>query len=411
MLPEGLSEALDHLGRLRWDQYVELALYAPASGFFATGGRAGRRGGDFVTSPEVGPTFGKVIAAHLDELWDRLGEPVPFSVVEGGAGRGALAIAVRAASPRCAQALHWTMVERVSSLRAEHGDHLELVDHAAVACHDGSARTEGIPVVGPWFSSLPEMPDGPLTGAVIANELLDNLPFRLLERRDGTWQEVMVTLGDGAAGSVGADPCHDAGLDPSAGASSRGPVLLEAVAAVPEMVAAAFDEVAPGAVEGSRVPWQPAASKWVTDAIAMLDQGEVIVFDYADSTASLAGRPQSEWLRTYRSHHRGRSPLEDPGSQDITVEVALDQLPPHDEIATQADWLRANGLDVLVTEADRQWRQRAGIGDLEAIRARSVATEAAALVDEAGLGAFKVLTWHIRDLRHGTTRHGAGVES
>lgn len=311
-------------------------------------------------------------------------------MVEGGAGRGALAIAVRAASPRCAQALHWTMVERVSSLRAEHGDHLELSDYAAVACHDDSGHAEGVPAVGPWFSSLPEMPDGPLIGAVIANELLDNLPFRLLERRDDTWQEVMVTLGE----------------VPVAGGP---PVLVEAYAAVPEVVSAAFDEVAPDAVEGSRVPWQPAASKWVTDAIGLLDQGEVIVFDYADSTASLAGRPQSEWLRTYRSHHRGRSPLEDPGSQDITVEVALDQLPPHDEIATQTDWLRANGLDVLVTEADRQWRRRAGIGDLEAIRARSVATEAAALVDEAGLGAFKVLTWHVGDGRHGTAHRGAGI--
>ena len=40
-------------------------------------------------------------------------------------------------------------------------------------------------------------------------------------------------------------------------------------------------------------------------------------------------------------------------------------------------------------------RNAAGIGDLEAIRARSVATEAAALVDPAGLGAFKVLSWEI----------------
>jgi SAM-dependent MidA family methyltransferase len=380
-LPDGLAEALDHLGRLRWDQYMELALYAPASGFFATHGRAGRRGADFITSPEVGPTFGAVLAQHLDELWDRLGRPTPFTVLEGGAGRGALAIAVRAADPRCAVSLHWVMVERSATLRSLHGDHLELVDHATVTVGGTAEQADASSDAGPWFSSLPEMPDGPFTGAVIANELLDNLPFRLLERSDGTWQEVLVTLATGL---------EEAGTD----ADPRS-VLVEELAEVPEIVSAAFDEVVPGADDGTRAPWQPAATKWVTEAIELLERGEVIVFDYADSTASLAARPQHEWLRTYRSHERGLHPLQAPGSQDITVEVAIDQLPPPDEITTQADWLRVNGLDDLVADADRRWQERASIGDLEAIRARSVATEAAALVDPAGLGAFKVLRWEI----------------
>lgn len=375
-LPEGLGEALDHLGRLRWDQYVELALYAPASGFFATHGRAGRRGGDFITSPEVGPTFGAVLAQHLDALWDRLGHPALFTVVEGGAGRGALAIAVRAADPQCASALHWVMVERSASLRVEHGDHLELVDHSAVMVGDGVGRVDGVPDTGPWFSSLAEMPGGPITGAVVANELLDNLPFRLLERRDDRWHEVMVVL------------------DPAMPADTPG-ALYEELAGVPEIVSAAFDEVAPDAADGARAPWQPAATKWVTEAIELVERGEVVVFDYADSTASLAARPQHEWLRTYRSHERGLPALHAPGTQDITVEVAIDQLPPTREVAAQADWLRANGLDDLVVDAARRWEARAGIGDLEAIRARSVTTEAAALVDPDGLGAFSVLSWEI----------------
>ena len=39
------------------------------------------------------------------------------------------------------------------------------------------------------------------------------------------------------------------------------------------------------------------------------------------------------------------------------------------------------------------WRERAAIGDLEAVRARSRVTEAEALLDPAGLGAFRVLEW------------------
>ena len=45
----------------RFDRYMERCLYGP-DGFYATDGSAGRRGGDFITCPEVGPLFGAVLA-------------------------------------------------------------------------------------------------------------------------------------------------------------------------------------------------------------------------------------------------------------------------------------------------------------------------------------------------------------
>ena len=51
-----------------------------------------------------------------------------------------------------------------------------------------------------------------------------------------------------------------------------------------------------------------------------------MVIDYAATTADLAARPQEEWLRTYRGHARGGPPLADLGAQDVTSEVATDQL-------------------------------------------------------------------------------------
>ena len=57
------------------------------------GGSAGRRG-DFITSPEVGPLFGVVIARYLDAEWERIGRPDPFTVVDVGAGPGTLARSV-----------------------------------------------------------------------------------------------------------------------------------------------------------------------------------------------------------------------------------------------------------------------------------------------------------------------------
>jgi SAM-dependent MidA family methyltransferase len=74
----------------------------------------------------------------------------------------------------------------------------------------------------------------------------------------------------------------------------------------------------------------------------------------------------------------------------------VDQLavvrPPSAE-RSQAEFLRAHGLDAVVEAARARWEERAHIGDLEALRARSVVGEAAALTDPTGLGAFRVLEW------------------
>ncbi len=79
----------------------------------------------------------------------------------------------------------------------------------------------------------------------------------------------------------------------------------------------------------------------------------------------------------------------------MTVEVAVDQLPPGADTTTQAAFLRANGIQDLVAEGRRRWAELAGVGDLEALRARSRITEAEALLDPDGLGGFTVLEWRV----------------
>jgi hypothetical protein len=49
-----------------------------------------------------------------------------------------------------------------------------------------------------------------------------------------------------------------------------------------------------------------------------------------------------------------------------------------------------------VAAARAQWDERAHIGDLEAMRHRSRVTEAAALLDPAGLGAHRVFVFRAR---------------
>jgi SAM-dependent MidA family methyltransferase len=305
-----------------------------------------------------------VVARAVDGWWRELGEPDPFVLVEAGAGPGTLARTVLAAAPDCAPALRYVLVERSERQRARHAEHLPL-DPAAFAFSpvDDDAGAAAPTGQGPIAVSLADLPRLSAPCVVLANELLDNLPFDLWVRRDAKWQSVL----------VGAD-------------------LAEVVVAIePPAWLAAID-----APEGARVPEQVAARRWLGDALALArpsDGGRVVAFDYCSTSAAVAARPVEEWLRTYRSHERGDPPLDAPGTQDITAEVCLDQLPAASATASQADWLRANGIEELVAEGKRVWGERAGVGDLAAIRMRSRVTEAEALLEPGGLGAFTVAEW------------------
>jgi SAM-dependent MidA family methyltransferase len=300
---------------------VEAALYDPDHGFYAGATRVGRRG-DFITSPEVGPLFGAVLARALDSWWEGWGRPDPYVVVEHGAGAGTLALSIQSAEPVCLGALRYVGVDR---------------GHPAP-----DARSH----------------------VVLANELLDNLPFDLAERRGGRWHEVLVGIdADRSLVEVAGPPLD---IDP-----------------------------APDAPDGARIPLARAAADWLATVI---DSGprRMVVFDYVSTTAAMAARPPTDWLRTYRRHQRGGDPLHDLGHQDITADVAVDQLVavrPPDRVTTQAEFLAEHGIDELVAEARRTWTERAHIGDLAAVAARSRVGEAAALTDPAGLGGFGVLEW------------------
>lgn len=370
-LEDDLKRRIERRGPIPFDEVMDAALYDGDAGFYATGGRAGRTG-DFITSPEVGPLFGAVVARFLDECWREAGEPPVFVVVEAGAGPGTLARSVLNATPECGAALRYVLVERSSAQRAIQAARLPLED-PAVAFASVPDPDDDVPAVppppGPIVVSLAELPRLDGSCIVVANELLDNLPFSLAERTDAGWSEVRVGLGAEGLAEVLVP------LDPAA--------------------ASRLAKLAPLAQPGDRVPLGDAWADWLRDVLELAGpSGRVVVFDYATSTADLAGRPPSEWLRTYRSHHRGGPLLSDLGTQDITCEVAVDQLgvgPASD--STQADWLRAHGIDELVANGKRVWKERGHLGDLEAVRARSRVTEAEALLDPAGLGAFRVLEW------------------
>ena len=360
---------------MRFDEVVELALYHPVGGFYEGGGRAGRGGADFITSPEVGGLFGAVIARALDSWWVASGRPDPFLVVDVGAGTGTLARSIVAAG--LPSAMRYVAVERSAALRSVAADRL-------------AGRAEVVA----------DMPVGPFDGVILANELLDNVPFRLLQRTGDTSGRqdapdrhqfgVPLATGD-TQGRQDAPDRHQFGWGEVFVDADLGEVLVPADADV----AAEADRLVPDAPVGARIPVQHGARDWVVGAIGGLRRGRVVVIDYADTTASMASRPWTDWVRTYRGHGRAGHPLDDLGTADITCEVALDQLPTPTVDRSQAHFLRAHGLDDLVAAARQEWTARAHIGDLQALKSRSRVTEAAALTDPSGLGAFRVLEWEV----------------
>ena len=324
-------------GAIRFDAFLDLALYGP-HGFYVAGGRAGRRG-DFLTSPEVGPLFGELVARAADRCWRAISRPARFDVVDVGAGPGTLARSFALATHEAKGAARYLAVETSASQRAAHPT--------------GAA-------------SAAALPDA-ITGLVVANELLDNLPFRLLVM-DGGWREAWV--------------------------ARDGDRLVEVLRPA-EPTGVALPERAP---HGARFPVQERAAAWLADALGRVRAGALVVVDYARRFDDFASRPWREWLRTYAGHARGGHYLGDVGRQDVTCEVSVAQLSAvrmPDVVTTQAEWLAGLGLDALVDEGRRAWDAAAARPDVAAMRMRSRASEAAALTDLSGLGAFTVLEWRV----------------
>lgn len=376
-LDREVADRIRRHGPLRYAEVMDLALYDRDRGFYgAAGGQAGRRG-DFLTSPEVGPLFGAVMAQALDGWWDELGRPDPFTVIEAGAGRGMLARTVLLAEPRCAPALTYVLVERSAVLRAEHSSHLPVTD-PSLAFPPGLDDDEDGPIdeslvgTGPRVVTLAELPALAVVGVVVANELLDNLSFDLVERDAQGWLEVRLGLTDGEL------PVRE--------------ILVPAGDSEGELA----DRLAPGAAVGSRLPLQRSAGAWLADALSRLRHGRVVVIDYTSTSLELAARPWTEWVRTYRAHRLGAPPWKALGTQDVTCEVDETQLEivrRPDVAEDQAGFLAAHGLSGLVDEGRRIWDEQAHLGGREALRARSRVAEAEALTDPTGLGAFRVLQW------------------
>ncbi len=372
-------------------------LYDPEGGFFAAGPLRSTKDGDFLTSPEVSPWFGRMLARFVAAEQTRTAA-TPFAVVEAGAGSGSLLRslierlspsppripppegevtsaqpmtegvkpqALTSRDPESAQ----PMTEGVKPVASPEQRYEFDAVEASPAARASLADLLGSDRVHESLDDLPERFDG----VIIANELLDNLPVALAIRSGGGWIERWVGATEDRFGFVTAE--------------ARADVV-------------AWCEAYAGTVpEGGMVEVQLAAADWVRVALDRLDRGALVIIDYGGTAEELEPRRTQGTLRTYRSHHLGPDPLVEPGATDVTVDVNFTAVAAVAQEAgatvslnRQDDFLEIFGLRDVVSDLRHQERDLARSGDaMQRLVVRSEATDAETLLHPRGLGDFRVM--------------------
>ena len=310
------STILDEGGWIPFSRFMELALYAPGLGYYAAGARKFGAEGDFVTAPEISPLFAQCLALQAQQVLALTGG----AILELGPGAGTLAADLFAQLKQLGcPPTRYLMLEVSPDLRER--------QQALIARRFPEDKERFT-----WIDALPEK----ITGFVIANEVLDVVPFALVQRRDGELYERGVIL-------------TEAGFAWDDGALRDGELRRRAAAAFP-----------PGDYEYLSEVGLAAEALVRTLAVA-LERGAAVFIDY--------GFPEREFyhpqrsMGTLRCHYRHRfhnDPFFMPGLQDITAHVDFSAMARAAEsggaevlgFTTQAYFLISCGLAVLVSGQD-----------------------------------------------------------
>jgi SAM-dependent MidA family methyltransferase len=261
---------------------MELALYHPQHGYYGAGRAALGRAGDYFTSVSVGAVFGELLGGEFREMWERLGRPGGFTIVEQGANDGTFAADVlgwsREEAPDFFEALRYEIVEGLEVLRGRQRERLgEFAGKVS------------------WRTGLAELP--PFTGVHFSNELIDAFPVHLVRYRDGQWRELYVT----AELEWRELPAGE-------------PALLERLADVPQ-------------IEGYTTEVNLDAPRWAKALAGKIERGWVLTIDYGFPREHYYAPQRREGtLECYAGHAKGLDPLANPGFRDLTAHVEFTSL-------------------------------------------------------------------------------------
>jgi NADH dehydrogenase [ubiquinone] 1 alpha subcomplex assembly factor 7 len=347
-LAEQIDAQIEATGPMSLATYMGLCLSHPRHGYYTTGRPIGAAG-DFVTAPEISQMFGELIGFFIVNLWQQMGQPTSFTLLELGPGRGTLMQdALRAATKADGfeNALHLQLFESNAILRAEQEKRLGQYSPY-------------------WSSEIDAVSDDPIF--VVANEFFDALPIRQYVKTDDGWHEQLVGLKDGV---------RTLGLSPTPIADSAAP---------PEVH---------GAYAGEVLELSPAAADTMQKLArkVAVQGGAILAIDY--------GYPKTQTGDSLQAvkDHAFADPLEAPGDADISAHVNFGVL---------ADAAKAAGLAVAPLVTQGEWLLRIGLGERARKLAKANPNEAANIAraierltapDQMGT-LFKVLCAHSPGLK------------
>ena len=303
-LPDLIDMQIRATGPMSVATYMGLCLTHPQKGYYKGADPLGAKG-DFITAPEISQMFGELIGFFFVNLWQQMGQPKAFTLLELGPGRGTLMadmlrVACRAEGFR--DALDLRLFETNPSLIAE--------QNARLAVYDPK-----------WIDGFDKVGPGPLL--VVANEFFDALPIRQFVRAEQGWHERVVGLVDGKR-AFGLSP---APIPPSA---------------MPDAVA----DAEPNAIYEVALAGTEVMSRLAKTISTQ--GGAILAVDYGYAVSQTG-----ETLQGVRRHAYA-DVLESPGDTDLSAHVDFDAL----GIAA-----RKAGLAVQPLLAQGQFLDRLGIGD------------------------------------------------
>ncbi|MGI8425088.1 MAG: class I SAM-dependent methyltransferase [Actinomycetota bacterium] len=353
-----LVEKLSKEGPITFAEFMQAALYDQAFGYYRT--HTPGIDSDYRTSPTLSPVFGQMMAVQLEQLWKRSGTAAKFTIAEAGGGNGALARTTLESVRRhpdkaeFADALEWRFIEPLESIAN--------IQRQALS---------GLPGVE-WSPTLDDMAS--FDGVILANEVLDNMPFHLVEITETGVVEIRIGARQGRLVEE-----HAAIQDAK---------LLERAA-----------EARPHLEPGDRFEVGFEADEWVRRATTLLTRGCLFLIDYGDPEPDIWTRHPAGTVATYRRGQLGLNPLEGPGAFDITGHVNFSSLKrvvveagmSVEALVTQRQWLTTMGVgEAMKEQRDLQFKATERRDSGETLRLISERSRTQALIATGGLGSLKV---------------------
>ena len=280
-----LTEAIQRGGRISFAEFMQSVLYHPLQGYYNSGREIIGPEGDYFTNPSIHPVFGKLLARQMNQMWEILGRPSPFFVVEMGAGKGLLCADIlsqaREFFPAFFESLRYLLDDQSPAMREKQKALLNaFLPHVSWAGGEDSLAAERH-----------------YTGCLLSNELIDSFPVHLVQQSGGKLQEVFVALrGDSFCETLD---------DPSS------PDLADYL-----------EHYGLPLADGQRAEINLQALAWLEQANRVLERGFILTIDYGFEAADLYSPFRRDGtLLAYFRHTTSSNPYRRLGFQDLTAHV------------------------------------------------------------------------------------------